>query len=318
MGFKDGQQKRDFKRQKYGGGGGRGGGGRGGGRGGGGRGGGVASGGGRGGVFPGGSRDGGIWKSKLVCFGCRGTGHSLRDCRVMKGGANGGVRGKKTCFNCGGDDHAARDCKEPNTNFKFAVCFTCGETGHLVRDCPSNKRGIYINGGACKICKGTDHLAINCPSKDKCLRCGEKGHVSSACPKENSGRYVPPKKVRAGRGAAPGGEKARGGGDDLEDDFQEELGEAVKPVSKSEERRKARGGASPESESDGDGGGSDADEGAPAATDLEWERGEDGAVLKDVRGNLKSGKKKRKSAHDTGAGLSGKKSKAKKSKVVEF
>ena len=304
MGFKDGQQKRDFKRQKYGGGGGgRGGrGGRGGGRGGG-----IASGGGRG-AFPGGSRDGGIWKSKLVCFGCRGTGHSLRDCRVMKGGANGGVRGKKTCFNCGGDDHAARECKAPNSNFKFAVCFTCGETGHLVRDCPSNKQGIYINGGACKICKGTDHLAMHCPSKDKCLRCGEKGHVSTACPKENSGKYVPPKKVRAGRGAAPG-ENKRGGGDDLEDDFEEELGEAV--------FKKERN--SFETESDGGD-----DEGAPAASDLEWEKGEDGAVLRDARGNLDLSlkkKKKRKSGDGNGdMGLeSGKKTKTKKAhKVVEF
>ena len=297
MGFKDGQQKRDFKRQKYGGGGG----GRGGGRGGrgGGRGGGIASGGGRG-AFPGGSRDGGIWKSKLVCFGCRGTGHSLRDCRVMKGGADGGVRGKKTCFNCGGDDHAARECKAPNSNFKYAVCFTCGETGHLVRDCPSNKQGIYINGGACKICKGTDHLAMHCPSKDKCLRCGEKGHVSTACPKENSGKYVPPKKVRAGRGAAPG-EKARGGGDDLEDDFEEELGEAVKPASK----RKT------ESDGDGDGGGSDSDD-PLTASDLEWEKGEDGAVLKELKRGDKSGKKKRKS------GDGNNRQKAKKSKVVEF
>ena len=287
MGFKDGKQKRDFKRQKYGG--------RGGGRGGG-----ITSGGGRG-AFPGGSRDGGIWKSKLVCFGCRGTGHSLRDCRVMKGGADGGVRGKKTCFNCGGDDHAARECKAPNSNFKYAVCFTCGETGHLVRDCPSNKQGIYINGGACKICKGTDHLAMHCPSKDKCLRCGEKGHVSTACPKENSGKYVPPKKVRAGRGAAPG-EKARGGGDDLEDDFEEELGEAVKPASK----RKT------ESDGDGDGDGSDSDD-PPTASDLEWEKGEDGAVLKELKRGDKSGKKKRKSGDGNN-----RRQKAKKSKVVEF
>jgi len=68
--------------------------------------------------------------SKLICFGCRGTGHSLRDCRITKGGgAQGGVTGVKTCFNCGKNDHAARDCKLPNSNFKFAVCFTCGETG---------------------------------------------------------------------------------------------------------------------------------------------------------------------------------------------
>jgi hypothetical protein len=224
----------------------------------------------------------------------------------MKGGANGGVRGKKTCFNCGGDDHAARECKAPNSNFKYAVCFTCGETGHLVRDCPRNKQGIYINGGACKICKGTDHLAMHCPSKDKCLRCGEKGHVSTACPKENSGKYVPPKKVRAGRGAAPG-ENKRGGGDDLEDDFEEELGEAVKPALKRKN----------ESDSDGDGdgdGGSDSDD-PPTAADLEWEKGEDGAVLKErsPRGDKSERKKKRKSGDENG-----KATKAKKSKVVEF
>ena len=119
--------------------------------------------------------------SKLICFGCRGTGHSLRDCRVTKGGAQGGERGKKTCYNCGSEDHAARDCKAPNSNFKFAVCFTCGETGHLVRACPKNAQGIYINGGACKICKGTDHLAKDCPSFGKCLRCGEKGHMAAEC-----------------------------------------------------------------------------------------------------------------------------------------
>ena len=207
MGFKDGQQKRDFKRQKYGGGGG--------GRGGGGRGGG---GGGRGGGngfrrrprrrFPRGSRDGGSTRASWCASGAGARATLSRDCRVMKGGANGGVRGKKTCFNCGGDDHTARECKAPNSNFKFAVCFTCGETGHLVRDCPSNKQGIYINGGACKICKGTDHLAMHCPSKDKCLRRGEKGHVSSACPKENSGKYVPPKRVRAGAARLPARRRA--------------------------------------------------------------------------------------------------------------
>lgn len=220
----------------------------------------------------------------------------MRDCRVVKGGATGGERGKKTCFNCGGDDHAARDCKAPNSNFKYAVCFTCGETGHLVRDCPNNKQGIYINGGACKICKGTDHLATDCPSKDKCLRCGEKGHVSSQCPAENSGKFVPARKVRKGRGAAPGGVY---GGDDLEDDFEDELGDV--PVGKGS-------GGDDENENGDDG---DADDDAPDAADLEWERTQDGTVLKDHG----SGKKKRASE----VGKSDKKEKkAKKPRVVEF
>ena len=288
MGFKDGQQKRDFKRQKYGGGGGgRGGGGRG--RGGGGRGGGMASGGGRGGAFPGGSRDGGIWKSKLVCFGCRGTGHSLRDCRVMKGGANGGVRGKKTCFNCGGDDHTARECKAPNSNFKFAVCFTCGETGHLVRDCPSNKQGIYINGGACKI--ELDH-------GDDARRAAS-GEGRPGAPRWPASTSRP-----NGAGAAPG--ETRGGGDDLEDDF-EELGRVSPRVT-------AKGS----SESDG------GDEGAGSIRP-EWEKGRT-ARAAGRRGPGR--KKKRKSGDGSGGGLesggleSGKKTKTKKTKkahkVVEF
>ena len=95
----------------------------------------------------------------------------------------------------------------------------------------------------------------------------------------------------------------------MEDDFEEELGEAV--------FKKERN--SFETESDGGD-----DEGAPAAADLEWEKGEDGAVLRDARGNLdrkKKSEKKRKSGDGNGdMGLeSGKKTKTKKAhKVVEF
>ena len=166
-----------------------------------------------------------------------------------------------------------------------------------MRDCPTNKQGIYINGGACKICKGTDHLAMNCPSKDKCLRCGEKGHVSSDCPKENSGRYVPPKKVRKGQGAAPG--DVRTGGDDLEDDFEEEVGKAVKWGGK--------GGGEDDDEDVDD------DDDTPDAKYLEWEKSEDGgAVLKDHG----SGKKKKRK--EDGKDKAKDKTKAKKAKIVEF
>ena len=149
----------------------------------------------------------------------------------MKGGAQGGARGKKMCYNCGSEEHAARDCKAPNSNFAFAVCFVCGETGHLSRACPKNAQGIYINGGACKICKGTDHLAKDCPSKDKCLRCGQPGHISSECPNPNGGKFAPAKKVKTFAGGPTHGRGKEGaedkGGDDLEDDFEEELGDAL-------------------------------------------------------------------------------------------
>jgi hypothetical protein len=141
--------------------------------------------------------------------------------------------GKKTCYNCGSEDHAARDCKAPNSNFKFAVCFTCGETGHLVRACPKNQQGIYINGGACKICKGTDHLAKDCPSRDKCLRCGGDGHISSECPKFSTfqGDAQTQKRSKYAdtgmKHEAGGAVRPRGGGDDLEDDFDFEIGDAL-------------------------------------------------------------------------------------------
>jgi zinc finger CCHC domain-containing protein 9 len=288
----DGRSKRDFKRQKYGKpGGGRGrGGGRGGGGGGPGR-----------GTFPGGSRDGGIWKSKLVCFGCRGTGHSLRDCRVKKGGADGGARGTKTCYNCGSADHAARDCKAPNSNFAFAVCFLCNETGHLARQCPKNSQGIYINGGACKICKGTDHLAKDCPSKDKCLRCGEKGHVSSECPSATGGRFTAPRRVDAKPPSSREG-RPRAGGDDLEDDFEDELGDATGRAADDPAEASGRGDGEEGEDDDG-------------AEDLEWRRTDEGE-------DAPRGSKKRR---DSGEGEEGrantkesKKKRAKKERVVEF
>ena len=72
------------------------------GRGGGGRGGGTASGGGREALGAAATADS---KSKLV-LGAR-AGHSLRDCRVMKGGANGGGAARRP-LNCGGRPRRAR------------------------------------------------------------------------------------------------------------------------------------------------------------------------------------------------------------------
>jgi len=155
--------------------GGRGGGGRGRGRGG-------ARGGrgsGRGGRAPT-SANGGIWKSKLTCFGCRGTGHTIRDCRKVKGGAAAGRRGEKSCYNCGASDHSANACDKPWTNYAHAKCFVCDKVGHLSRACPENAKGVYVNGGSCKICGAVDHLVKDCP-KNNARRAeatvGEEGAV---------------------------------------------------------------------------------------------------------------------------------------------
>ena len=291
--FKDAAQKKDWKKRKYGnplkkqGKGDR-------------------EGPGGGARFPGGSRDGGIWKSKLICFGCRGVGHSLRDCRVMKGGAQGGARGDKICYNCGSKEHPARDCKEPWTNYKFAKCFVCGETGHLVRDCPKNSQGIYINGGACKICKGTDHLAKDCPAKGKCVRCGVEGHVAAQCPHPYG--YKRPKVEEADdddddvAAAAPepapkktkfGDANKRHGGDDLDDFTLDDLGHPTEEE-ENEHDDDERGDGEEDEEVDVGG--------------MRWERGEDGETVLRDRGKKRA---KDKDAKD-------KKKKAKKTKVVEI
>ena len=45
----------------------------------------------------------------------------------------------------------------------FASCFVCLQKGHLAGKCPKNgAKGVYPEGGECKICRGKDHLAKDC------------------------------------------------------------------------------------------------------------------------------------------------------------
>ncbi|KAF9119170.1 hypothetical protein BGX30_004044 [Mortierella sp. GBA39] len=92
-----------------------------------------------------------------VCFGCRKTGHSAKNCKESTGVG--------MCYSCGSLEHTTKDCKKlskDGNKFKFATCFVCKEQGHLAGACPKNEKGFYPNGGSCRFCNKVDHLARDC------------------------------------------------------------------------------------------------------------------------------------------------------------
>jgi hypothetical protein len=36
--------------------------------------------------------------------------------------------------------------------------------GHIARQCPDNPKGLYPNGGNCKLCGDVTHLRKDCPT----------------------------------------------------------------------------------------------------------------------------------------------------------
>lgn len=121
--------------------------------------------------------------SDTTCFACREKGHTARDCtRTVSGGGEGGdtqgeagnakakaSRGMDTvgiCYRCGSRKHTLSRCREladPSNPFPFASCFVCSGKGHLASACPQNQaKGVYPNGGCCKLCRETTHLAKDC------------------------------------------------------------------------------------------------------------------------------------------------------------
>ncbi|KAJ7685248.1 hypothetical protein DFH06DRAFT_36213 [Mycena polygramma] len=100
-----------------------------------------------------------------TCFACRLKGHSARDCPSSQcnGKSNGAVG---ICYSCGSIKHTLARCKKPANPLDplpFASCFVCSGKGHLASACSQNKaKGIYPNGGCCKLCGDTSHLAKDC------------------------------------------------------------------------------------------------------------------------------------------------------------
>ncbi|XP_022127285.2 zinc finger CCHC domain-containing protein 9 [Pieris rapae] len=100
-----------------------------------------------------------------VCYNCRKGGHNLSDCPDLKSNIPGVESADGVCFKCGSTEHRQNECKvQRDKEFRFATCFICRETGHLARQCPDNPKGLYPNGGCCKLCGDVTHLRKDCPT----------------------------------------------------------------------------------------------------------------------------------------------------------
>ncbi|CAH3983223.1 zinc finger CCHC domain-containing protein 9-like [Pieris brassicae] len=100
-----------------------------------------------------------------VCYNCRKGGHNLSDCPDLKSNIPGVDSADGVCFKCGSTEHRQNECKvQRDKEFRFATCFICRETGHLARQCPDNPKGLYPNGGCCKLCGDVTHLRKDCPT----------------------------------------------------------------------------------------------------------------------------------------------------------
>jgi len=101
-------------------------------------------------------------QNQTCCFQCRKPGHTLRDCPETAEHMDSGAG---ICFKCGSTEHKVSRCraKIPPGEYPYALCFVCNQKGHLSSKCPDNPRGLYPNGGGCKMCGSVEHFKRDCP-----------------------------------------------------------------------------------------------------------------------------------------------------------
>ena len=125
-----------------------------------------------------GFRKNGRTSSSMVCYRCRQPGHTIANCPSIEPESRQSQPDKQEsvgtlCYRCGSTEHTLSNCTKPrckivgDEELPFATCFLCKEKGHLVSGCPKNKRGIYVNGGSCRVCGSQQHRANDCPEKKR-------------------------------------------------------------------------------------------------------------------------------------------------------
>ncbi|KAI0727361.1 hypothetical protein C8Q72DRAFT_840539 [Fomitopsis betulina] len=115
-----------------------------------------------------------------ICFACREKGHAARECtKALKPTEEGGEAKRKNvaksavgiCYRCGSRAHNLSKCQEPvdpQEPLPYASCFVCSGKGHLASTCPQNQsKGVYPDGGCCKLCGEITHLAKDCGIRKK-------------------------------------------------------------------------------------------------------------------------------------------------------
>ncbi|XP_065218319.1 zinc finger CCHC domain-containing protein 9-like [Planococcus citri] len=103
---------------------------------------------------------------RTLCFHCRNSGHMLSECPELQKKDTEMIE-SGICFKCGSTEHQHMECHIKGDVYKHATCFICKQEGHISKQCPDNPRGLYPEGGGCRVCGDVTHLKKDCPKMSK-------------------------------------------------------------------------------------------------------------------------------------------------------